>query len=342
MTSTERKTELLTKAVAEDRGVIVFGPIPSRRLGRSLGVNNIPPKHCSYSCIYCQVGPTLHKEHARRVFYEPGEVVQAVTRKVEACRGAGQGIDYLTFVPDGEPTLDLHLGTEIRGVKALGIPVAVITNASLLWMPEVRAELAAADLVSVKVDAVDPEIWRRANRPHGELDLETVLGGVLDFAREYPGELLSETMLVHGVNDGASSVEKVAAFLEKVAPRRAVLAIPTRPPAESEVRPAGAEAVVRAHVIFAAKLPRVELLVTREEETFGHSGEPTEDLLAILAVHPMRQQAVEKYLREAGADPGRGEELVRSGRILRLEYQGEVFFVRRFGSETPEPALAGP
>jgi len=100
----------------------VFGPVPSRRLGRSLGINNIPPKICSYSCVYCQLGRTLRMEIERRAFYEPEELIRAVRERVEELREGGERIDYLTFVPDGEPTLDSNLGEEIAALKDLGIP----------------------------------------------------------------------------------------------------------------------------------------------------------------------------------------------------------------------------
>jgi wyosine [tRNA(Phe)-imidazoG37] synthetase (radical SAM superfamily) len=105
-----------------------FGPVPSRRLGRSLGINNIPPKACTYSCVYCQVGRTSEMQVERRSFYDPEEVVQDVWDRVQRSTEAGETIDYLTFVPDGEPTLDVHLGREIELLKPLGIPIAVITN----------------------------------------------------------------------------------------------------------------------------------------------------------------------------------------------------------------------
>ncbi len=124
---------------------IVFGPVPSRRLGRSLGINNIPPKHCSYSCIYCQVGPTAVPEIVPRAFYSPEEIVRQVARRLETARAQGEAVDYLTFVPDGEPTLDAHLAVAIDALKPLGLPVAVISNASLIWRPEVREILTHAD-----------------------------------------------------------------------------------------------------------------------------------------------------------------------------------------------------
>jgi wyosine [tRNA(Phe)-imidazoG37] synthetase (radical SAM superfamily) len=182
----------------------------------------------------------------------------------------------------------------------------------------------------VKVDGTTPEVWRRVNGPHRRLELDAMLAGILDFAGAYGGELLSETMLVGGSNDDVESVEGVVAFLEKLAPRRAYLAVPTRPPASPRARPPDEEAVVRAYRIMTDKLASVELLVTGEEGPFGHTGDPAQDLLAILAVHPMREAAVEQYLAEVGAGQHRVHELLRRGSVAKVEYQGEPFYVRRF------------
>ena len=151
-----------------------FGPVPSRRFGRSLGINNIPPKVCSYSCGYCQVGRTIQMRYDRRSFYGAAAIGASVRNRVEAARRTGNEIDYLSFVPDGEPTLDAGLLATIRSLKSLGIPIAVITNGSLLAQPGVRAALALASRVSLKVDAVREEVWRRVNRPHRRLDLEAI------------------------------------------------------------------------------------------------------------------------------------------------------------------------
>lgn len=309
--------------------MIAFGPVPSRRLGQSLGVNHLPHKVCSYSCTYCQVGPTLQMRVERHAFLPTAEIVAAVRHRVDECRAAGETIDYISFVPDGEPTLDLGLGDHIRAVADIGIPVAVFTNASLLWMPEVRRDLAATRLVSVKVDTTRPDTWRRLDRPHGALELPLVLDGIRTFAREFPHELISETMLVRGVNDAAECIEAVTDFLEEIAPARAYLGIPTRPPANPDVQPPHDVALVRAHEIMKARLPHVELLHGHEDGAFTPSGEPAEGLPGILAVHPMREAAVRKYLERSGADWSVVEQLTHDGRVARVEYRGETFFVRR-------------
>ncbi|HDO19843.1 MAG TPA: radical SAM protein, partial [Thermoplasmatales archaeon] len=156
-------------------GSIAFGPVPSRRLGISLGINNIPPKTCSYSCVYCQLGITTDLRISRSEFYEPSSIVEEVKKRLKFFKG--KKIDYITFVPDGEPTLDINLDKEIEEIKKLGIKVAIITNSSLIWREDVRKTLKKFDLVSVKIDAVDEKIWKKLNRPHPELDIEDILQG---------------------------------------------------------------------------------------------------------------------------------------------------------------------
>jgi len=310
--------------------MIAFGPVPSRRLGRSLGVNNIPAKYCTYSCVYCQIGPTSSSRVTRRGFYPADHVVEAVRDKVAACRAVGRAVDHITFVPDGEPTLDQQLGTEIQAIKELRIPIAVITNGSLLWRTDVQADLAWADVVSVKVDAARSETWRRLNRPHARLSIESIMEGIEEFSVVYRGKLLTETMLVGGVNDDVDAVESVAAFLERLAPDRAYLAVPTRPPAERTVAPPSEESILRAYEIVRGRLGSVELLVRREEGEFDRTGDPLEDLCAILAVHPMNESAVSRYLSEVGLGRESMDALLTSNRVKRLEYRGELFYIRRF------------
>ena len=176
--------------------MIAFGPVPSRRLGRSMGINNIPPKSCTYSCIYCQVGETENLQIARNPFYDPDDILMWVKKQINKARKIGESVDYLTFVPDGEPTLDINLGREIDMLKQLGIKIGVITNGSLVYRDDVKKDLAKADWVSVKVDACSKKIWRKINRPHKSLALEAILEGILDFSKRFHGELVTETMLV--------------------------------------------------------------------------------------------------------------------------------------------------
>ena len=309
--------------------MIAFGPVPSRRLGRSLGINNIPPKGCTYSCVYCQVGRTLKMQVERRAFYDPEEILKEVRDKVERSREAGEAMDYLTFVPDGEPTLDVHLGREIELLKPLGIPIAVITNASLIGRGDVREELMKADWVSLKVDAVREEVWRRINQAHHALRLSSILDGMLEFAKAYNGELVTETMLVKDFNDSDALVGEVADFLARLRPAHAYLSIPTRPPAEEWVQPPGEEAINRAYQIFSSRVDHVEYLIGYEGNAFAFTGNVEEDLLSITAVHPMREEAVREFLARAAADWSVIQRLIAQGCLIETEYEGRKFYMRR-------------
>ena len=309
--------------------MLAFGPVPSRRLGRSLGVNNIPPKACTYSCIYCQVGRTRRTQAARREFHAPEAILAAVQEKVMHAERCGEPIDYLTFVADGEPTLDSCLGREIALLKPLGIRIAVITNASLVWREEVQAALMNADWVSLKVDAVRERAWRRINRPHGNLSLPRMLEGMLRFGKRFRGRLVTETMLVEDVNDSSGEIGAVADFLSRLAPDVSYLAIPTRPPAEKWVRPPGEAAINRAFQRMDASLDRVEYLIGYEGNAFACTGNVEDDLLSITAVHPMRKDALADFLKKAGADWEVVRRLIARSRIVETEFEGRKYYLRK-------------
>ncbi|MDP1766719.1 MAG: radical SAM protein [Methylotenera sp.] len=308
---------------------ITFGPVPSRRLGRSLGINNIPPKHCTYSCIYCQVGPTAAQENALRTFYLTEQVYREISQRWEALHAQGEKVDYLTFVPDGEPTLDSQLSAHIDALRPLGLPIAVISNASLIWRPEVRNALSRADWVSVKVDSVNESTWRRINQPHPDLVLSDILNGIRTFAASYGGTLASETLLVEGVNDSVEEVEAVARFISEAGIRLAYLAIPHRPPADSTVACPKEVIVTRAWHIMAKHVAQVELLTAYEGDDFSLSDDPRDQLLAVTAVHPMRESAVLSLLERSGANMALVQELLDSGELQRVSYEGCIYYIRR-------------
>ncbi|MDX2437206.1 MAG: radical SAM protein, partial [Acidobacteriota bacterium] len=250
-------------------------------------------------------------------------------KRVEEVRLADELVDYLSFVPDGEPTLDLNLGREIELVRELGVKIAVITNSSLIWRKDVRDELALADWVSLKVDSVREDVWRQVDRPHGKLRLSQILEGALRFSESFTGRLVTETMLVEGVNDSSEDLEELSEFLARLRPEIAYLAIPTRPPAEANVRGPDERGVTRAWSILSGALGNVECLTGYEGDTFFSGGRVDEDLLAITSVHPMRADAVEALLTRRGADRSVVQRLVDEGRLIEVEYGGQDFLVRR-------------
>ena len=301
---------------------IVFGPAPSRRLGRSLGVSNIPYKICTYACVYCQIGRTLKMDVQRREFYSPKRIYDEVGKFLE------EDVDYITFVPDGEPTLDKNLGKTAEMLKDYGYPIAILTNSSLIWREDVREDLLSLDFVSLKLDSVSHELWRKIDRPHKSLELEKILDGMLEFRREFGGKVVTETMLVEGIPYDPE-IQKIADFLEELSPDVAYIAIPTRPPAEGWVRPASAELVTRAYKVFSEKV-RVELLTGYEGNEFSSTGNTREDILAITSVHPMRRSAIEELLGKSGESWDLVEDMVRKGELRRVEYLGEEYYIRNF------------
>ena len=317
-----------------DIEAFAFGPVPSRRLGKSLGVNNIPAKTCSYSCVYCQLGRTIRITADRQAFYEPEDISKDVRRKINEAALRNERVDYLTFVPDGEPTLDINICKEISSLRHTGIPIAVITNASLLWRKDVKEDLLKADLISLKVDAVSETLWRRINRPHKGLRLNTVLKGIRTFAEDFKGIIVSETMIIDDIDYG-DEFKKIAEFLTKLEKlNKAYIAIPTRPPAEKWVKPAKEKDMNTAFQVFSEKLgvDRVEYLIGYEGNAFAFTGKVEEDLLSITAVHPMRKDAVKEFLTKANADWHFIEKLLREGKLVELEYERNRYYMRKLPS----------
>ena len=306
-----------------------FGPVPSRRLGRSLGINNIPAKVCTYSCVYCQVGLTTQMQVRRCAFYRPGEILEEVAEKTERAREIGESIDYLTFVADGEPTLDLNLGREIELLRPLGIKIAVISNASLIRHKDVTEDLMKADWVSLKIDSTQEAIWRKINRPHRHLDLVSILDGMLEFAGIFKGKLVTETMLVKDINDSDDHIAEIADFLARLSPDIAYVSIPTRPPAVKWVQPPGEEVINRAYQILNEKNDRVEYLIGYEGNAFAFTGDVEEDLLSITAVHPMREEALNEFISQAGADWSIIHNMIAQGQLIKTNYEGKNYYMRR-------------
>ena len=270
----------------------------------------------------------------RQAFYEPEDVFHEVERKAKEAASRNHRIDYLTFVPDGEPTLDISLGDEISLLNQIGVPTAVLTNASLLWREDVRKDLLKADLLSLKVDAMSGELWRKINKPHESLRLGTVLEGIFEFTKSFKGKIVSETMLLDEVDYG-DEFERIAEFLGQLEKLdKAYIGIPTRPPTEKWVKPAREKVVNASFQVFANELDadRVEYLIGYEGNAFASTGNVEEDLMSITAVHPMREEAVMEFLGNANADWLVAKKLLREGELIELPYEGNKYYMRRLPS----------
>ena len=316
--------------------VTIFGPIPSRRLGWSLGINPFSEKICTYSCRYCQIGITHRYDTTRRPYADPAAIAEAVAEKAAVIRERGGTIDVVSFVPDGEPTLDVNLGKEIVAVQALGFPVAVITNGSLMGSADVRADLMQADIVSIKIDSVLEEVWHRINAPHPSLDYTSILRGITLFSQTFKGKLLTETMLVGGMNDTDTSLTATAQFIAGLSPHRAYILVPTRPPADLTITPPVPERLAAAWHIYSGTIgaSHVEMLTSYEGNAFSATGDARTDILAITAVHPLRAENIEQILAAAGASWDVVEVLKAEGLLNEVLFEGNRFFVRTIHHHT--------
>jgi wyosine [tRNA(Phe)-imidazoG37] synthetase (radical SAM superfamily) len=265
-----------------------------------------------------------------QVFYSPYLILKEVQNKVKKSKEKGEPIDYLTFVPDGEPTLDINLGQEIKLIKSLGIKIAVISNSSLIDQKQVRKNLKEADLVSLKVDSVEEKIWRKVDRPNRNLSLKDILNSMLKFKENFKGEIITETMLVQDINDDSQHLKKVANFLAELKPSRAYLSVPIRPPADSWVQSPSEGVVNQSYHIFKEKLDQVECLIGYEGNAFAFTGEVEEDILSITSVHPMREDALKDFLGRANSDWSVIERLIKQGKLVESEYEGHKFYIRKF------------
>ena len=299
----------------------VYGPIPSRRLGRSLGVDPIPLKTCNWNCVYCQLGRSTPLTNERRD-YIPPDAILAEVGEVLARHRAGE-IDYISFVGSGEPTLHASIGRLIRAVKVMtAIPVAVITNGALLYQEDVRRDLLPADVVMPTVSAGTADLFRRIHRPHADAGFDRLIEGTIAFRKEYSGQLWVEVMLIRDLNDSEATLRELANTLRAIGPDQVHIVLPERPPAEGWVEPVDTEALLRAEAILGTVAhvvhPHAPSLDVTDYAT------PQEAIPSIVMRHPMSQVQLERVLRR-----WRAEEV--AGALAMLERNGTIRAVERLG-----------
>jgi len=302
----------------------IFGPVPSRRLGFSLGVDLVPYKTCTLDCVYCQLGSTGRTTRRRAEYAPLDEVLAELGEKL----GEGGRIDWITLSGSGEPTLHAGIGLLIPEIKKLSpIPVAVLTNGTLLGLPEVRAALAAADLVVPSLDAGTEAVFAGVNRPHTGITLEGLTSGIARFTAGFSGRVWLEVMLLGGINDSPSELEAIAARIRRIAPERVQLNTAVRPGAEAAVSALDPRELERARLFLGARVNPVPV-----EVVAGFSGRregaadrdlaaaigdylkrrpaTVEDLAAVFGIH--RHQVI-KYLGHL-KDAGKAREVASGGR----------------------------
>ncbi len=302
----------------------IFGPVPSRRLGRSLGIDVIPAKTCSFDCIYCESGKTTHLTLKREQFVEPNEVLQELE---EFFRVFPNGTDVLTFSSAGEPTLYLGIGELIRAIRKSypQLPLIVLTNGSLLWDPEVRKDLLEAVRVVPSLDAVTPEVFRKINRPHPSLDVSKIVEGLRAFRAEYSGQLHLEIVLASGVNDSPEELSRLAEIAQTIEPDKIELNTVVRPPALGGTEGLSTERMEWAATFFPEG--RTEVVGVFNGQKRDSSGEDLET--RILQTIERRPCTVPELAASLGIAGSRLEEesqrLARENKLIINSFNGKQF-----------------
>jgi len=307
-------------------GSIVFGPVPSRRLGSSLGINTMKVKTCTYNCVYCQVGRTRRCLINRDKYLNPHEVFKLAAKKIKLLSEKKVRIDYISIVPIGEPTLDMYLSEEIELLRGVGCKIAVFTNSSLLWNDEVKESLMLADYVSVKVDTVKETTWRKLDRPHGKLKLNDILNAVIEFSKSFKGVLSTETMLVKNINDNIDELKELSEYLRNIRRYKSYFTIPVRPPAECYVSAPDIQTLSELSGFIKIKISDSEMLCFSEGKDFDGADNLEEELLGIMAVHPMTEEAVKKFIISKHGDPKILERMIAGRLIVKHNYDGKTFY----------------
>jgi wyosine [tRNA(Phe)-imidazoG37] synthetase (radical SAM superfamily) len=299
----------------------VFGPVPSARLGNSLGIDTIPLKTCNWNCVYCQLGRSKPLTNQRKDYTPLSEIISDIREALAS--NAQEDIDWITFVGSGEPTLHAGIGWLIKEVmKFSNLPVAVITNGSLLFLKSVRDALSPADAVLPSLDAGTAALYKKINRPHPDISYGQYIEGLIEFRKCYKGKFWLEVMLVQDLNDTKEALQDIAAQIDRIQPDMVHIGLPTRPPVEKWVRPSGDEGIMRASAI----LGEVAEVVHPQEGIFNITGDVNyvEALIGIITRHPMSEA---QMLRTIAFLPEEEQAQI----IQSLKTSGRVQIIRRIG-----------
>jgi wyosine [tRNA(Phe)-imidazoG37] synthetase (radical SAM superfamily) len=307
--------------VAEEKRYL-YGPVPSRRLGRSYGVDVVPFKVCTLDCIYCQLGKTSRKTTERRE-YVP---VEAVLAELKERLAQGVKADFITIGGSGEPTLNSQLGEIIEGIKKItDIPVAILTNGTLLCRQDVRADCAKADVVLPSLDAGDEQTFQKVNRPHKDISIENLVSGLCAFRDEFAGRIWLEIFLVEGLNTDTEQIAKIKAAIGQIRPDKVQLNTAVRPTAEPDVKRLNAE---KLQAIAAELGEKCEVVADFSPDHRGkHIESRAEDVLSVLKRRPCSLNDISSSLGIARNEASKYiTHLQQQGLIDSEEKDGAIFF----------------
>ncbi|MBC7363323.1 MAG: radical SAM protein [Candidatus Aminicenantes bacterium] len=302
----------------------LYGPVPSRRLGYSLGVDLLPFKTCSLSCIYCQLGRTKKTTIRRKKYFSERQILQELKDFLKS----GVRVDFITFSGSGEPTLNSSIGQLIRKIKKMtGKPVAVLTNSTLLTRPAVRKDLEAADVVVPSLDAADQKTFKKINRPHPTLKASKIIDGLIKFRKQFKGQIWLEILLVKGLNDSPGHLKKLKAAADKIKPDRIHLNTVVRPPAEKWARPLAPDELERVRLFFG---PRAEVVASFHKKEKEQEKAPEDLTRAILSIVKRRPVNLEDLQHALGQTKDNlfpvVQQLIASKKIKEAVHRGLVYY----------------
>ena len=299
----------------------IYGPVPSRRLGSSLGVDLVPRKTCDYDCIYCQFGRITLKTTRRDAYIPAGVILDQLEQRLKEA----PELDYITISGSGEPTLNSELGEIVVGIKQMSeIPLAVITNGSLLGDKDVAEACAKADLVMPSLDAADEETFRKINRPCRELDLHTVVDGIASFRQMYQGTIWLEVFVVEGVNSSEEQVRELGALIDRIGPDKVQLNTATRPPAEAFVRPVEQSRLEELASLMGMDTEAIESLQLERLST--SSDMPADTILQLLKRRPCTIDDVSRALSINYIEASKTLAEMEQGGLLSSKSQGGMIY----------------
>lgn len=297
----------------------IFGPVPSRRLGLSLGVSPIPESCCNYSCVYCQLGRTRNMTNTRSDFFPLKEIIGEFKEYLKK----GSSFDVVSIVGEGEPTLYLRLEELIISLKELtDKPVVVITNGSLLYLEEVRKALYNSDIVLPSIDGYDEDSFKKINRPWGKIEYQMVINGLKEFSRNFKGELWLEIMLMKGLNDSKEQILEYKKLLDEIKYDRLYINTPVRPPAEDNI-----EEIDKITMEYAVNiLGGISIDLISSQGFSSDINDHREAVMSIIKRHPMNQMEINSFLESRGCDQEEREKIITDlkgdKKVAVKEYKG--------------------
>jgi len=295
----------------------IYGPVPSRRMGLSVGISPIAEGHCNYSCIYCQLGRTRNMTNERKRYFDHKDIVE----EFKLYLSKDIKFDVATIVGDGEPLLYADLGILIDELKLLtDKPIALITNGSLLFDGKVREDLKNADIILPSLDATDEEMFKKINRPHGSIRFDDVIRGLQIFSNEYDGQLWIETMIVEGINDNKEFFLDLKKLLSTIKYHKLYINSPVRPPAETYVKQVSKNVIEEAVSILGGI--SIDKLVS--EGFYSEVEDDYEAVLSIIRRHPMNQFEIKSFIEQRGKSDIKNffERLNNDAKIEMVDYKG--------------------